>query len=338
MRIHVVTHTHWDREWYLPAGRFRQRLVSLIDELLDAPPMQGESFLLDGQGIVLEDYLAVRPDRRAELSALLRDGRIEAGPWFVLADELIPGGEALVRNLLAGRRTLRALRAESPSVLYCPDSFGHPAILPLLASGFGMQAVIVWRGYGGSRWPAGDAAWWHAPDGTRALLLHLPPDGYEFGSNLPDDPAAADARWSRMRDVLAPRARLGLMLVQNGADHHARQRGHAASVDALRAVAHPDSVTASSLRAYVGDALHAARSAALPGVTGELRDSYGYTWTLQGTFGARAAQKRTNARCERLLVRDAEPWAALARAAHATSSRALMDAAWRALLECHPHD
>ena len=75
---------------------------------------------------------------------LLKSGVIEAGPWFVLADELIPGGEALVRNLFAGRRTLRLLRAldESPRVLYCPDSFGHPAALPTLARGFGFGMVM----------------------------------------------------------------------------------------------------------------------------------------------------------------------------------------------------
>ncbi|HWE43390.1 MAG TPA: hypothetical protein VG432_12835, partial [Gemmatimonadaceae bacterium] len=145
--VHVVSHTHWDREWYHPAGRFRQRLVALIDELIDDPLPPGESFLLDGQAIVLDDYLAVRPERREALAALLRDGRLEAGPWYVLADELIPSAEALVRNLLAGRRAVRALGGEPPAVLYCPDSFGHPAALPAIARGFGMSVVVLWRGY-----------------------------------------------------------------------------------------------------------------------------------------------------------------------------------------------
>src|SRR3954462_15548527 len=136
--VHVVSHTHWDREWYHPFERFRQRLIALIDELLDSPPSSGESFLLDGQAILLEDYLAIRPDRAGALAELLRDGRLEAGPWYVLADELIPSGEALVRNLLAGRRALARLGAGSPPVLYCPDSFGHPATLPELATGFGL--------------------------------------------------------------------------------------------------------------------------------------------------------------------------------------------------------
>src|SRR5262245_26047611 len=82
--IHVVSHTHWDREWYLPVARFRQQLVSLVDELIDEPPDRGSSFLLDGQMVVIEDYLAVRPERRDALALLLTSGALEAGPWYVL--------------------------------------------------------------------------------------------------------------------------------------------------------------------------------------------------------------------------------------------------------------
>src|SRR5581483_4169659 len=151
--VHVVSHTHWDREWYHPFERFRQRLVALVDDLVDNPPRIGESFLLDGQAIILEDYLAVRPERAAALRTLVRDGRLEAGPWYVLADELIPSGEAIVRNLLAGRRVLARFGTASPPVLYCPDSFGHPAALPSIAAGFGLPLIVLWRGYGGgTRW------------------------------------------------------------------------------------------------------------------------------------------------------------------------------------------
>src|SRR5881397_3256145 len=80
--VHIVSHTHWDREWYHPLERFRQRLVALIDELLDDPPSINESFLLDGQAIIIDDYLDVRPDRASEIGALLRAGRLEAGPWY----------------------------------------------------------------------------------------------------------------------------------------------------------------------------------------------------------------------------------------------------------------
>ncbi|MEP6731967.1 MAG: glycoside hydrolase family 38 C-terminal domain-containing protein [bacterium] len=336
--LYVVTHTHWDREWYRTEERFRQRLVRLIDEILDDPPIAGDSFLLDGQSILIDDYLAVRPERAAELSVLLRNGRIEAGPWYVLADELIPSGEALVRNLMVGRETVRRLRGEPPPVLYCPDSFGHPAIMPDLAAGFGCDVIILWRGFGGARSPAGDVVQWRGAAGNTVLLYHLPPDGYEFGSSLPSAQDEAERRWESIRDVLAPRAVTGTAILLNGADHHARQREHAAAIDALAAAAGDVHVHRSSLHKAARAAIDSARDTKLPAVAGELRDSYGYTWTLQGTLGARASQKRRNAMAERLLVRDVEPWLMLSGAAHDRASRSLLTHAWRALLQAHPHD
>lgn len=336
--VHVISHTHWDREWYLPAGRLRQRLVALIDELVDDPVPAGH-FLLDGQSIVLEDYLAVRPERASELGTALRSGALEAGPWYVLPDELIPGGEALVRNLIAGRRVMRALRATPSPVLYCPDSFGHPATLPDIARGFGCALIIAWRGLGGRRWPTGDTFWWRAPSGERSLLFHLPADGYEFGASLPADEASAATRWERIVGELGPRSTLGVLLVPNGADHYARQHALGAALDALSRAARPHRVAPSSLGA-VAAALsdRAADQSTIPEIAGELRDSYGYTWTLQGTFGARANQKRRYASAERLLLRDTEPWAALAQRHGGGDRRPLLAAAWGALLRCQPHD
>ncbi len=361
MDLFVVSHTHWDREWYQPAARFRQRLVPLVDELLDPSGETAPSFLLDGQAIVVEDYLAVRPGRRQAVSAALADGRLEAGPWYVLADSLIPGGESHVRNLLAGRAVLSRLGATAPPVLYSPDAFGHAAAIPRLAHGFGLPVAVVWRGYGGARWPAGDSVWWEAEGGERVLLHHLAPDGYELGANLPSDPDEARQRWERLRAILAPRARLGLAFLPNGADHHALQYDAAAAMAALAEAAAPATVVrwtslrefaltlaeraAAQERRQVGEGEDRKRKqptgevpGPLPVVSGELRDSYGYTWTLQGTLATRAGQKRRAARAERLLVRDVEPWLALAPAGNEDGTRALLSAAWRTLLRCQPHD
>lgn len=336
--VHVVSHTHWDREWYHTVDRFRQRLVSLIDDLLDDPPRIGESFLLDGQAILLEDYLAVRPERASELSALLRDGRLEAGPWFVLADELIPTGEALVRNLLMGRDVVRRLRGEAPRVLYCPDSFGHPAVLPDIATGFGCDVVVLWRGFGGVRWPVVDVVRWHGPSGAAVLVYHLPRDGYEFGSSLPLTRDTARDRWAAIANVMSPRANAGVVMLLNGADHHARQHGVRAAIDLLAEAATPVNVRASSLQTAATAIATAATKSSVPAIQGELRDSYGYAWTLQGTMATRAAQKRRNALAERTLVRDVEPWLALAPDGGTRGRRAMLHAAWKMLLHSHPHD
>ena len=202
--------------------------------------------------------------------------------------------------------------------------------------------VVAWRGYGGARWPAGDTVRWIGAGGARCVLYHLPPDGYEFGSSLPFDGDAATARWAVIRDALAPRATLGAALLLNGADHHARQSSRDEAISALTRAASKDDescvVHSSSLRRAATSLASRAYAATLPEITGELRDSYGYTWTLQGTLATRAAQKRRNARAERTLVHDVEPWLALLPDAASASRRALLSAAWRTLLQAHPHD
>ncbi len=338
LEIHVVSHTHWDREWYEPAGRFRQRLVPVVDDLLDDLVTDQEThFLLDGQAILLHDYLAARPERREHLARLLAAGVLEAGPWYVLADELIPSGEALVRNLLAGVRTLRELGAAPPPVLYSPDAFGHPAALPMLVAGFGLRLCIVWRGLGGQNWPDGDTFRWRAPDGSSTLVYLLPPSGYEFGSAIPRSDSALKRWWKDKRGTLVARARTTVVLLPNGADHHARQRGLAEALGRLSKLEQQHAVRPSSLRSFSA-ALCAAEEGSAPVINGELRDSTGHAWTLQGTLAVRARLKRANATAERSLLRDAEPWNALLAFRQHSTREALPRLAWRRLLECHPHD
>lgn len=340
--VHVVSHTHWDREWYHPAARFRQRLVALVRELLNAPDDPTRSFLLDGQTVILEDVLAVHPEWEPQLRARLSSGALEAGPWYVLADELIPSGEALVRNLLVGRRTLARLGAVPPRVCYSPDAFGHPAALPTIAAGFGLRVAVLWRGYGSARWPQGDAARWVAPDGSELMLWHLPRDGYEYGSDLPVAEKQAEQRWARIaRDAVA-RASTNVVLLTNGADHHARQPALDDAVNALARAAYQHAratVHRSSLSHWAAAFEQAAINASLPQVHGELRDSYGFTWTLQGTLGTRAWQKRAVARADAQLRWDVEPWMAMASLKHgATADAGLLDVAWRTFLRTLPHD
>lgn len=351
LRVFVVPHTHWDREWYHLAPRFRQRLVALVDALLDQP---SGPFLLDGQTITLRDYLSVRPDREPQLREALNTGTLEAGPWYVLADNLIPSGEAIVRNLEAGARVLRHLGAEAPRVAYCPDTFGHPAALPIIAAGFGLPVAIVWRGMGGATHPHSDAVIWEARDGSAVLTHHLPPDGYEFGSALPTEGGLSAQRWQQLAPLLRSPLGLDVALLLNGADHHARQPALDEALAALQqAAGRTVELSHTSLAAWARAFVTATSStASVPRTIGELRDSYGYTWTLAGTLATRAHQKRTNARLERGLLRDVEPWLALTRLHQKGKSDApradaqispyqlpaLLHRAWEDLLATHPHD
>lgn len=99
--LYVISHTHWDREWYEVFQEYRMRLVRMIDRLLDlleTDPAYA-CFHLDGQTIVLEDYLDIRPQNRDRLTRLIQEGRLLIGPWYVMPDEFLVSGESLVRNL-----------------------------------------------------------------------------------------------------------------------------------------------------------------------------------------------------------------------------------------------
>jgi alpha-mannosidase len=100
-RYFVVAHTHWDREWYRPFEHFRLALGPVGDEVLDTLERDPEfrSFTLDGQAIVLEDYVAVRPENESRLRTVIAAGRIEIGPSYVLPDEFLVGGESPLTKL-----------------------------------------------------------------------------------------------------------------------------------------------------------------------------------------------------------------------------------------------
>ncbi len=329
--FHLIFHTHWDREWYLPEPAFRVRLIGLLDDALGRLEREPafRSFLLDGQTVLVADYLAVRPDARDALRAAVGAGRLQVGPWYVLADEQIPSGESLVRNLLAGRADAERL-GKRLDVLYSPDAFGHPAMVPDLAREFSLPAGVLWRGLTDL---GSDLARWRGPAGGELLLYHLPPSGYEIGAALPADGEALADAWPPVRDALVARAATRHVAVFVGADHH---RAHAAPelLRRLLVQLEPEhEVRISRLDEYLAAAGEEIREA--PTVGGELR-SHGYTWALQGTHGTRAPLKRRNAALEVRLERIAEPLVALA--GGNDDLRAALDGAWRALLANQFHD
>src|SRR3954468_6894588 len=155
--------------------------------------------MLDGQAIVLEDYLDVRPHRRAEIEAGLASGRLAAGPWYVQPDSLLPGGETHVRNLLHGRAVAGAFGPVS-TVAYVPDSFGHPAQFPQLFAGFGLDPFIYWRGNGNELDRLGPLYRWTAPDGSSVRAGQLP-EGYFAAAGLDADDDI-DGTVARLRAVV----------------------------------------------------------------------------------------------------------------------------------------
>jgi 2-O-(6-phospho-alpha-D-mannosyl)-D-glycerate hydrolase len=334
--FHLIPHTHWDREWYLPAAAFQARLVPVLDDLLERLQTDPgyRSFLLDGQTVLVEDYLRARPERETDVKSLVKTGRLQVGPWYVLADEQIPSGEGLVRNLLLGAADAERLGGRL-DVLYSPDAFGHPAAWPTLAREFGVRAGVVWRGLGGEPGQERDLYRWRGLDGKDVLLWHLPPAGYEIGAALPADADRLLRAWAPVRHALVERAAGKHIPVFIGADHHAAHPDVSRLRDLLSELEPQSAFRVSRLDEFFQAAAEGAKPAPL---AGELRWSYRYAWTLQGVHATRAPLKRRYSAAELLLERHAEPLAALARRAGGRDRRPLLELAWRALVQCQFHD
>lgn len=75
-KVYIISHSHWDREWYLPYEQHHMRLVELMDDVLELIETDSafDSFHLDGQTIILDDYLQVRPEKKQQFKKPLQKG------------------------------------------------------------------------------------------------------------------------------------------------------------------------------------------------------------------------------------------------------------------------
>ncbi len=333
MRCVLVSHTHWDREWYRTFQSFRARLVDTIDRVLDLVAEDpGFHFQLDGQTIVLEDYVAIRPERRSELEAACRAGRVAIGPWYVQPDSFLPSGEAHVRNLLEGRR-VAADYGPCATVAYTPDSFGHPAQLPQIFAGFGLGPFIYWRGNGNEIAELPAEYRWAAPDGSEVIACHLG-RGYFNANGLPADVEEAAGRLEKMVQTLAERAPRPCVLLMNGVDHMLPDTNTREVSEALARRTGWQVV-----RGLLHDYSAGIEAEGPPAARFEGELCGGRVANLlPGVWSTRTYLKLRNRACESGLEGWAEPFAAIGRALGTPCERPSLRLAWRELLANQAHD
>ncbi len=167
--FHVISNTHWDREWRYPFQRNRQMLVDMIDKVLEILQSETEyrAFHLDSQSIVIKDYLEVRPQKENQIKGLVKQKRLFIGPWYVLPEQFQVGGENLIRNLLLGHKTSKRYGRVS-KIGYSPFSWGQISQLPQIYKEFGIELIMFYRGVNSIDSPKAEFLWIGA-DGTEAV-------------------------------------------------------------------------------------------------------------------------------------------------------------------------
>ncbi len=346
--IHIISHTHWDREWYMPFEAHRYKLVEFFDRLLntlDSDP-SFKSFHLDGQAIVIEDYLEIRPEMREKIVKYIADGRIVIGPWYILQDEYLTDGESNVRNMIVGKK-ICAKYGKCSDTGYFPDAFGNVGQAPQILRGFGIDTVAFGRGTSqrkGDRLDTGEPNYgkqvceviWRSPDGSEVIgstFLRW----YSNANEIPSEPEAAAKRITEIRDSLASCSVCDDLLFMNGLDHEPVQTDIGKIAETADAML-PDHVMHSTFHDYF-EAIRPYKDKF--GIfVGELDTQYGSGYgTLANTASSRIYLKQLNTKCESLLEKAVEPlnvYSALYANDEIRRDYSLF--LWKTLLQNHPHD
>jgi alpha-mannosidase len=137
------------------------------------------------------------PQLYAKIKKRVAEGRWEAqGAMWVEPDTNISGGEALVRQVLYGKRFFREEFGTDPHMLWLPDVFGYSAALPQILKKAGVDYFLTiklsWNTI--NMFPH-HTFFWQGIDGSR-VLAHMPPEGTYNSSAAPRAIAAAETTYA----------------------------------------------------------------------------------------------------------------------------------------------
>ncbi len=347
---HVVSHTHWDREWYKSFQHFRMRLVDLTDSLIGLMENDPDFkyFNFDGQTIVLEDYLAIRPENEDRLRRLISDDRILIGPWYNLPDEFLVSGECIIRNILKGKK-ICADYGSWQSVGYIPDQFGHISQMPQIFAGFGIDNAVLFRGITTDQ--VKSEFNWKGPDGTEILVVKMPDNNaysnwfYRCRELLADPETKVDKKKAvecvkgLLDDCIKEKPTTSQLLFMDGCDHVFPQFKTPEIIKAANKKIDNLEIKHSTLPDFIESVRN--ERPKLETIEGELRVAnrkYRLQALLTHVLSSRIHLKQMSHYCETLLEKYVEPLYTFAYMQGEDYPKPYIDLAWQYLLKNSPHD
>ncbi|WBB57663.1 glycosyl hydrolase-related protein [Streptomyces sp. WMMC500] len=175
-RISAVGHAHIDSAWLWPlreSVRKVARTASNVTDLMDDHP---EFVFAMSQAQQLAWIKEHRPEVYARVKEKVAAGQfVPVGGMWVESDTNMPGGEALARQFVHGKRFFLEEFGVETDEVWLPDSFGYSAALPQLVrqsrSTYFLTQKISWSQF--NKFPH-HTFWWEGLDGTR-VFTHFPP-------------------------------------------------------------------------------------------------------------------------------------------------------------------
>jgi mannosylglycerate hydrolase len=327
-KVFIFSHTHWDREWYRTFQEFRFGLVKAMDQILNLlQAKEYDYFVLDGQTVVLEDYLEIRPELKDALKKRVSSGNLVIGPWYVLPDEFLVSGESIVRNLLLGKKMSLEF-GKYQEIGYLPDMFGHIAQMPQILRGFGIEKSVVWRGAA----PNNCMFIWKGIDESEILANHLTEGYYNtFLINYENQKKDLGTHLEKLK----AQSNSNIILFPNGGDHLAPPQEIKKIMKDLQTSFPEYKFIQSTIEEYF-DNLRI-KLDELEIISGELRNPE-RAYILPGVFSSRMYLKQQNVKLQNLLTDWVEPLSSLSRILGNEHHQNFINLAWKNLLQNQPHD
>ncbi|MFW6119759.1 MAG: glycosyl hydrolase-related protein [Petrotogales bacterium] len=344
-KVFVISHTHWDREWYQPFQKFRYRLAEMIDELIEILEKDENyrCFNLDGQTVVLEDYLDIKPENKGKIIHFVKSKRLGIGPWYVQMDQFLVDGESIVRNLMYGK-DLSEEFGGIQSLGYLPDSFGHNSQIPQILRNFGIETCLLWRGISGD-----DLPWefiWEGADGSTLMSYRLPePIGYCNASVTPYGKEVDKETMLKLKKEFSKNTKTGLVLLMDGCDHKRLNNSISETINYLQSKdKHYDyeQVLLNRLSEEIKKK-YPEYLDELPVIKGELRSVNKsrrgvMNFILPNVLSSRYNNKEVNWHVLHEIEKVAEPLAVFNKLKGKTYPKAFLDKSWKLILKNHAHD
>lgn len=347
MNVHIISHSHWDREWYMPFEYHRSYLIELIDnciKLFETDP-DFKGFHLDGHTALVEDYLEIKPQNREKIAKLVAEGKFGVGPWYVLQDEFLTSGEANVRNLLVGMDIAKKL-GNVTRVGYFPDAFGNVGQMPQILKQAGMKGIAFGRGVKAigldneilkdSEYASKySEIYWQSPDGTKLPAVVFM-NWYSNGMEIPTE--NIKEYWERTLGNAEKYASTDELLLMNGCDHEPVQMNLSKALKKAREM-YPDyNFIHSNFNDYI-EACVSKMPKDMKPMVGELigQDTDGW-FSLVNTCSSNVDLKIANRKGELILEAVAEPLSVMATSVGAEYPHDMLLYSWKTLMKNHPHD
>jgi mannosylglycerate hydrolase len=341
-RLHIISHTHWDREWYLNSPYVNEWLAPFFDSLFSMMEREPDyRFVLDGQASMIDDWFDELDrrgrDRAAELARLRTyagQGRILVGPYYLQLDWNLASPETLVRNLLVG---MEAVSAYGPpmKVGWLLDNFGQTGQTAQIHAGFGIDSIFMWRGAEVDSRSLATEFWWESPDGTKSLTVLLL-GSYRNAMRLGAYPDVAARRLLWEKRKLSAFTTTPNAVLMNGYDQETEPDD---ILRTLRACGPLPGIEA--VQSTPAEYVAAVRDCA-PELVTRSGSLYGgrYIAVFPGVLSARTYLKTRNDDVASLIERQAEPVAAFLTlmGAEPSGMAGLLARAWKELLRNQPHD